>query len=128
VQTLRSRRASVLALQEHQVSARDYVHGVLTVAACMELIRQTRDWEEFQRAAREYRKQIPLLMGMAKTTMRMQLKSLAGRERTTREAWIEEMLTWRRRWMGKMADYLEQTPRPNYDLVMKYKDALGKLE
>ena len=93
----------------------------------MELVPQTRNWEEFQRAARDYRTQIPVQIGVAETRMRVQLDGLDGKQREAKKDWIDKMLTWRRKWMELMAQYLEHMSQSNYELVVKYADAFADM-
>ena len=124
--TLRTRSASLIVLRDHQMTAAAYVHARLTVAACLELVGQTHNWEEFARTARDYRKQIPLLIGLAARTMRVGIGELPDDERQAKEVWIDKMLAWREKWMQQVAGYLEQMPRQNYELVLAYKASLDK--
>ena len=121
-----TRRAARNVLHANRMKAGAYVHVNLTVAACLELVGQTHNWEEFQQAAGDYRKQIPLVLGLARGTMRVKFKDLPPEQRKAKHAWIDRMLKWREKWMQRMADYLEHMPRPNYELVAKYRDSFEK--
>jgi len=127
VQTFESHRASYMVLESHQIGPADYVRRRLTVAACMELVPQVRSWDEFRRAARDYRQQIPLQVRVAGKRLRLRLKGTGQVEGQPTEEWIKQMLTWRKAWMGLMADVLEQMPQANYELVARYQDPLTDL-